>query len=82
MEGGNVSLMKNRRAKELSERDEHLEQLIKERYQTRKKLIWDKLCMRRFGYKHSHQSKITNYFEAGENNSMDIEQAQIWKSYL
>ena len=34
MEGENVSLMENRRAKELSERDEFIEQLIKERYQT------------------------------------------------
>ena len=74
MKGGKVSLMRNIRAKELSERDEHLKQLIKERYQTRKKLIWDKLCMRRFGYKHSHKSKILNYFEAEEKNSMDIEQ--------
>ena len=31
--------------------------------------------MRRFGYKHYHQCKITNYFEAEEKNSMDIEQA-------
>ena len=31
--------------------------------------------MRRFGYKHSHQCKITNYFEAEEKNSMDIEQS-------
>ena len=30
--------------------------------------------MRRFGYKHSHQSKIINYFEAEEKNSMNIEQ--------
>ena len=36
MEGENVSLMENRRAKELSERDELIEKLIKERYQTRK----------------------------------------------
>ena len=76
MKGGNVSLMRNRRVKELSERDEHLEQIIKERYQTRKKLIWDKLCMRRFGYKYSHQSKLTNYFEAEEKNSMNIEQSR------
>ena len=31
--------------------------------------------MRHFGYKHSHQCKITNYFEAEEKNSIDIEQA-------
>ena len=30
--------------------------------------------MHRFGYKYSHQSKIINYFEAEEKNSMDIEQ--------
>ena len=74
MEGGNVNLMRNRRSKELNKRDEYLEQLIKERYQKREKLIWDKLCMKRFGHKHFHQSKITNYFEAEEKKSIDIEQ--------
>ena len=62
------------RTKVLRERSEHLEQLEKEKCQKRTKLVWDKLCIHRFGYKHSHQSKIINYFEAEEKNSMDIEQ--------
>ena len=35
MEGGNIILMR-KRVKELSERDEHLEQIIKERNKQRK----------------------------------------------
>ena len=31
----------------------------KERCQNLKKLIWDKVCMKLFDHKHSHQSKIT-----------------------
>ena len=30
--------------------------------------------MKRFGYRHSHKSKTTNYLESEEKNSMDIEQ--------
>ena len=30
--------------------------------------------MKRFGYRHSHQSKITNYFEEEEKSFIDIEQ--------
>ena len=77
MEGGNVSLIGTMRAKVLRERSEHLEQLEKERCQKKKKLVWDTLCMHLFGYKHSHQSKIINYFEAEEKNSMDIIMMEI-----
>ena len=74
MEGGNVSSIGNTRAKEIRQRSEYLKQMNKERFQKLKKLIWNKLCMKRFGHKHSHQSKITNYFEAEEKNSIDIKQ--------
>ena len=33
--------------------------MYKERCQNLKKLIWDKVCMKLFDHKHSHQSKIT-----------------------
>ena len=74
MEGGNVSSIGNTSAKEIRQRSEYLKQMNKERFQKLKKLIWDKLCMKRFGHKHSHRSKITNYFVAEEKNSIDVEQ--------
>ena len=64
------------RAKVPRERNEHLEQLEKERCQKKKKLIWDKLCIQLFGHKHSHHSKSINYFYVEEKNSMDIKQNQ------
>ena len=64
MKGWNVSSIGNSRAKEKRQRSEHLKQMNKERYLKLKKLIWDKIYKKRFGYRHSNQSKITNYFEA------------------
>ena len=37
--------------------------------------------MNRFGLKHSHQSKKTNYYETEENNFMNIEQNKVWYKF-